>query len=646
MSNKDLLINLTNHLYNELVKQEKNSDRIKRNKVCISENTLISHQGVRFLAKQFHLSTFEIHVLLLCAAMVLDTRFDALLTSMGGENERLFPTFHLALSIFADANWLAVLPSSPLRNWHLLRLHDKQSPLTSRLSIDERILHFLLGFSYTDKRIAYTLLQPHKLEHLSESQRLVAIQITNSLKARSMNSTTSTIFWIHGKDHDARYSISNYISEQFNMKALYFSGSALPTLQQDLDFHICLIQREVILQNALLVIDYRNPSSLESNENENLLFILQRLHLPCLVLSDTPPITSYRGLISFILNYPDAQEQENYWTQFLEAYCPSALEQTHLAAQLALDYTLSIQKIYDVVQSTALLYEQCNITNLSAELQRSINASLDNLASRIDTIATWDQLVLPESQTRDLYAIEAQFRQRSVVYNEWGFSTRGKRGLGLSVLFSGPSGTGKTMAAEVLAHTLGLQLYRVDLATVVSKYVGETEKNLKEIFDTAEHGGILLLFDEADALFGKRTEIHNSHDRYANIEVSYLLQRMESFKGLAILTTNFKQSLDSAFIRRLRFVIDFPFPSFDYRKRIWKLAFPIATPTQDLDFDKLARLNITGGHIHNIALNAAFLAAQSVTSIQMKHLLQATHAEYTKLGKALTDAETNDWLSS
>ena len=200
------------------------------------------------------------------------------------------------------------------------------------------------------------------------------------------------------------------------------------------------------------------------------------------------------------------------------------------------------------------------------------------------------------------------------------------------------------MAAEVLAAELRLDLYRIDLSQVVSKYIGETEKNLRRVFDAAEEGGAVLLFDEADALFGKRSEVKDSHDRYANIEVGFLLQRMEAYRGLAILTTNMKEALDRAFLRRIRFVVQFPFPDAELRAEIWGRVFPVATPLETLDFQRLARLNVAGGSIRNIALGAAFLAAEAGEPVGMSHLLRAARAEYSKLEKPLTEAEIGGWV--
>jgi SpoVK/Ycf46/Vps4 family AAA+-type ATPase len=244
---------------------------------------------------------------------------------------------------------------------------------------------------------------------------------------------------------------------------------------------------------------------------------------------------------------------------------------------------------------------------------------------------TWADIVLTDEGQRTLTQIADQVAHRTTVYETWGFGDRVTRGLGLSALFAGPSGAGKTMAAEVLANHLRLDLYRIDLSAVVSKYIGETEKNLRRLFDAAEGGGSILFFDEADSLFGKRSEVRDSHDRYANIEVNYLLQRMEAYRGLAVLATNLRSALDSAFLRRLRFIVEFEFPAAAQRRAIWEKAFPPAAPHADLDFDRLGRLQASGGMIRNIALNAAFLAAGAETPITMRHVLAAARTEFRKL---------------
>jgi SpoVK/Ycf46/Vps4 family AAA+-type ATPase len=267
---------------------------------------------------------------------------------------------------------------------------------------------------------------------------------------------------------------------------------------------------------------------------------------------------------------------------------------------------------------------------------------MQGLAERIRLRATLDELILPASSRQILDQIRLQARYRLVVYEDWQFRKRLSRGLGITALFSGESGTGKTMAAEAIANELGLDLYRIDLSAMVSKYIGETEKNIRKVFHAGGAGGTILFFDEADALFGKRTEVKDSHDRYANIEVDYLLQCMEDYEGIAILATNMKTALDDAFMRRLRFVVHFPFPSQPDRRRIWQQSFPggIASGLTDQEWERLSGFRLTGGHITNIALNAAFLAAGAgEKNVRMENILQAVRSEWIKLELPLNESE-------
>jgi SpoVK/Ycf46/Vps4 family AAA+-type ATPase len=253
----------------------------------------------------------------------------------------------------------------------------------------------------------------------------------------------------------------------------------------------------------------------------------------------------------------------------------------------------------------------------------------------------WDDLVLPARQLSLLQSISSYLRHRDLVLQEWGYERTVARTQGLKAMFAGESGTGKTMAAQVLANELGLELYRVDLATVVSKYIGETEKNLDRIFAAAEGSNAILFFDEADALFGKRSGVSDAHDRYANIEVAYLLQKMEGYVGAVILATNFRSNIDDAFLRRLDFVIDFPFPEADDRRRIWQLLLPAQAPvSEDVDLDFLAtRFKLSGGGIRNCSLAAAFIAAEESGTIGMEHLVRAVALEYGKLGRLTLEAD-------
>jgi SpoVK/Ycf46/Vps4 family AAA+-type ATPase len=330
---------------------------------------------------------------------------------------------------------------------------------------------------------------------------------------------------------------------------------------------------------------------------------------------------------------PSAIEQQAAWVDVLG---PEARE---AAAQLSGQFTLNISAIHEIGAAVRDVDETATPIALWDACRASARGRLDVLAQRIDPCATWDDIVLPADDADLLRQIAAQVRCRGTVYGDWGFGRKMNRGRGITALFAGDSGTGKTMAAEVIANDLRLNLYRIDLSAVVSKYIGETEKNLRRLFDAADDGGAILLFDEADALFGKRSEVKDSHDRYANVEVNYLLQRMESFRGLAILATNMKQALDSAFLRRLRFVVNFSFPGVAERKRIWQQAFPPETPLERLDYDRLARLTLTGGTIHCAALNAAFVAAHARTPVTMPLVLAAARTEFLKMDRPINEAE-------
>jgi len=343
---------------------------------------------------------------------------------------------------------------------------------------------------------------------------------------------------------------------------------------------------------------------------------------------------SFDGAFAVQVDRPTPAEQRAMWEDELGE------EGGDLPAQLAGQFNLN----QDGISSIAALARQSDApAPLGEKLWRQCLArtrpGMDRLAEKLDARATWENIVLPEQEAGLLRQIAAQVSVRARVYDDWGFRARMNRGLGISALFAGDSGTGKTMAAEVLANALKLDLYRIDLSAVVSKYIGETEKNLRRVFDAAEDGGAILFFDEADAIFGKRSEVKDSHDRYANIEINYLLQRMEAYRGLAILATNMKSALDSAFMRRLRFIVNFPFPGAPERKRMWERVFPLETRTDQLDHDRLARFNLTGGSIHNIALNSAFLAAQNGNVVTMPLVFEATRNEFRKLDRPVNEAD-------
>jgi SpoVK/Ycf46/Vps4 family AAA+-type ATPase len=363
--------------------------------------------------------------------------------------------------------------------------------------------------------------------------------------------------------------------------------------------------------------------------------LLSRIN--ALVFLDTPDVIPDLSSATFPIEVgkPSPTEQREAWSAALGDQAGDA------PAMLVGHFDLGLPSIREIArQALADAKPEELQDRLWTTALNSTRARLDELAQHLEPKAKWDDIVLPPAEMKLLTQIADQVGYRSMVYDEWGFRDKSSRGLGINALFAGESGTGKTMAAEVLANHLGLNLHRIDLSAVVSKYIGQTEKNLRRLFDAADNGGAVLFFDEADALFGKRSEVKDSHDRYANIEINFLLQRMESYRGLAILATNMKSALDPAFLRRLRFIVTFPFPGVAERKAIWQKVFPPQAPVSALDYDRLAKLNVTGGHIHNIAMNAAFLAAHSGGgSVTMPMILDAARAEFRKLERPINEAD-------
>jgi ATP-dependent 26S proteasome regulatory subunit len=448
---------------------------------------------------------------------------------------------------------------------------------------------------------------------------------------------------LFGEDDAAKRAIVAAASSELGIALRVLPASDIPIPPSERETFIRLWEREMILGGGALLIDYASES--EPAESSRALHALIKSVRGPVVVANREPLTDCAiPTIKLEVRKPAVAEQQTIWRSLVEPLAPNLNgELESLTAQ----FSLSLD---DIHAAGAELRERLSPTNQNEAsnilwdiCRNHSRKGLERLAQRIEPAATWSDLVLPEPQRRTLREMASHVRQRSKVYEQWGFAAKGLRGLGISALFAGTSGTGKTMAAEVLANELRLDLYRIDLSAVVSKYIGETEKNLRRVFDAAEQGGAILLFDEADALFGKRTEVKDSHDRYANIEVSYLLQRMEAYRGLAILTTNRKESIDNAFLRRIRFVVQFPFPDAALRAEIWRRIFPKETPTENLDLVKLSRLNVAGGNIRNMALNAAFLAADGSESVRMKHLLRAARSEYMKLEKPLTESEIGGW---
>ncbi len=585
------------------------------------------------LVTLFELSDFERDILLLAAGLEMDEGLSMLVANLSGNRERGRATFGLALDALPNPHWSAITPVEPLRRWRLLDLVDIDHAggvTAAKLRLDERVLHFITGINYLDHRLSPIVESVAAPGLMDEEHRSLASRIARQLREHAGR---LPVVMLEGDDESGQSDVARTVASELGIALFRLRGADVPSAPHEQASLAGLWQREAALLGAGILVTAPDVDTAAPVSR-----FVERIDGLVLVAGPECPRVE-AGSFGFAVRKPDPPGQRRLWQAALgrTPMTPEAVD--GLASQYRLG-ARAIERFSGAVRGDdpevdlRALHHQCHSGGMRA----------GPLAQPIATSASWEDLVLPDAQRRTLEQIVVHARHRIRVHHDWGFAGKSNRGLGIATLFSGESGTGKTLAAEVMANELDLRLYRIDLSAVISKYIGETEKNLRTVFDAAEDVGAVLLFDEADALFGKRSEVRDSHDRYANIEVSYLLQRMEAYRGLAILTTNHKSALDSAFGRRLRFVVHFPFPDQAQRMAIWKSVFPADTPLSDLDYPKLARLNVTGGEIRNVALGAAFMAAEAGYAVTMAHLLRAAHIEAAKRERPPSDAETRGWV--
>lgn len=593
------------------------------------------------LAEAFRLERFVRDTLLLALGPELDAAMPRLLAYAQDDASARFPTAALALELFgqglrySEASTEAAVafgPEGALTRLALIQRADGHvgGAATRPLRLAPRVAWYLRGVDHTGTSEGFDLRRVNSAPIPAEFTSAAA-SVATAVERGAAGGRPPIVNLIGPDDRSSR-ALASAIAARVGvgLHAVSFeAGSQGP----DLANGVAVLDREGALRRTAYLIevadDDQGPATDVADGCSALVMVASR-----------HPIRVRRPLVSVAVAQPAPASRRVLWAQALgqisEDVEDSLREVVH---HFDLDPE-SIARVAAAAQGSARLRgEKVSRRDVWLACRAFGRRRLGGLAERIDTDFGWDDIVLPVAARAQLEEICAQVRHRATVYEDWQFARRLPRGRGVTALFAGPSGTGKTMAAEVLAHELDLDLYRIDLAGVVNKYIGETEKNLRRIFAAAEESGAILFFDEADALFGKRTDVRDSHDRYANIEIDYLLQRMESYTGLAILATNRKAALDRAFLRRLRFLVEFPFPAADIRLRIWQKVLPSSAPTRGIDFGALSRLDLAGGSIQSVALNAAFLAAADGRVITMDHLTHAASREYAKLDKATTDAE-------
>jgi ATP-dependent 26S proteasome regulatory subunit len=620
------------------------------------------------LCHLFRLTPFEKDVLVVCLAPEVHRRYDKLYAYLQDDVTRKRPSVDLVLNLLCHSFEERITGrgffhcDAPLVRYQMLSFVNDDTalsvPLLSRfIKLDDRIVDFILQQGGDDAQLK-AFVQP-----VQEGLTLGDLTLPEPLKAQlfrlvegyrelqaSTESTCHLQCFIHGPYGSGKREAAAAVCHQLGLPLLEARVEALIQTSQMEQATIQRICREALLRGAGLV--FTGMEHLLANQ-EKLSAYHAMIHRavrdfpgPLFLASQRPWIAGpgeQVPLMTLEFPAPDFNLRKRLWQVETESN-RTTIEAVDLD-EIANQFRFTGGQIRDAMLQALHLnqLEKGNHSRISRAMlyqgcRRQCNQKLSELSQKIIPHYSWTDIVLPEDRLAQLREICDHVRYRHLVFGDWGFEKKMSLGKGLTVLFAGPSGTGKTMAAEIIAGELQIDLYKIDLSCVVSKYIGETEKNLSKVFREAEQSNAILLFDEADALFGKRSEVKDSHDRYANIEVNYLLQKMEEFDGIVILATNIRGHIDDAFIRRLRFCVEFPFPDETSRCRIWKGVFPETAPQGgDIDFHFLAsRFKLSGGNIKNIALASAFLAARNSGKIGMDHVILATKREFQKMGKICT----------
>ncbi len=611
------------------------------------------------LAEMFELSPYDMELLLISVAAEVDLRYETLYAYVQNDVTKKRPTVDLALQLLCNTIEerlelrTAFSGESSLFRNHLVELYDdpqdREPPLLARfMKTDQRVVDFLLDRYVIDERLVSFTDRIQPISNLAELPLPDGLISQLSFAARTLNAQGGILLF-QGSYGVGKQAAAEALCAELGIPLLVADLGQAMASEQPLSMIAALLQREAILQSAGLYLAHFDTllDPKETNQAQVSMFsrALGEPTFPVFLGSEDAWYPAGVWPNSYFLRFefplPIYTQRLILWQENLHDNGRNLDDDVDLSA-LANKFVLSAGQIRNAARLAA------NLTSIRAYDQRAIsmndlytaaraqsNQGLRRLAQKIEPIYHWIDIVLPRRPMQQLREVFASVRYRHVVYSTWGFARKLSLGRGVNALFSGPSGTGKTMAAQILARELNLDLYKIDLSGVISKYIGETEKNLDRIFREAQHSNAILFFDEADALFGKRSEVKDAHDRYANIEVAYLLQKMEEYDGIVILATNLRKNMDEAFTRRMHHIVDFPFPDEESRERIWQGLIPFEVPlADDIDFRFLARqFELTGGNIRNVALAAAFMAAEEGEHLNMQHMILATARELYKMGK-------------
>jgi DNA polymerase III delta prime subunit len=603
------------------------------------------------LKRIFGLSSFELDVLIMAIAPEIDRKYERIYAYFNDDLTRKLPTVSLALDILMGSmnervyGLRSFSPGAPLVHFDLIHFADppENGPLLTRgVVLNERIRRYIFG----DNGLHACLSEIAQLSYIDgfpqgdNVQADIREKLLRFFTEGAEQQGRRMVFWLHGKaDEEKKAAVTSLCR-----------NVGLPLLSADLEDILFSADQRAVVRNLFLeaalqsaAIFLRNGDLLSAEDEKArmlkrvLLRTIDEMSWITFIAADAlwVPDDSVKEArwYPLELNLPGYHERKRIWTDILGG---SAISEEEIGG-LSGRFNFNGNKIKNTVlyARQSLNGNELTIRDVYNACRIQSNKRISIYARKVTPCYAWTDIVLPEDKLLQLKEICGYIKHKHIVYFAWGFDKKMALGRGLNILFSGPSGTGKTMAADIIAHEFNLDMYKIDLSSIVSKYIGETEKNLERIFKETSSGNMVLFFDEADALFGKRSEVKDAHDRYANIETGYLLQKMEEHEGIVILATNLGKNMDEAFLRRMHFTVEFPFPDEKQRQLIWKKIFPDGAPlSADVDYSFLSsKLRLAGGNIRNVALTAAFLAAEESSEIEMRHIILAVKREVQKMGR-------------
>ncbi len=603
--------------------------------------------GLELLGQIFGLTELEQQILLIISAPEIEAKYERIYAYLQDDLNRKYASIALICNLLANNSKQKLrilscfLNNAPLLEFKLIKIEKtdaERSWISEPLRLEPSVRNFLLGQYFLEEEISRfcQIFSPIANKEISNDIKDVAENLI-----REINKDRKIVLNIIGKSEDENNKYAQKITSCLGYGLLKVDSTLLSKTDIPENETLKTVFREALLSGSVVYFSRLDLLYEEGESTAKLLFDLaERLSWMIIISSEdsyiSDKITENFSFLKVRTKELSPKDKLILWHKNLNKLGIAEVE--NLSKRLTHIFNLSsseIEKVCHLINNNKIL-EPTITENVIYDFcrRRTIIKQLDRLAKKVDFSFEWEDIVLSEDNIEHLKEIVTCLNYLYHVFEDWGFKKLIPK-QGMVALFMGPSGTGKTMAASIIAHELNLELYRIDLSQVVSKYVGETEKNLAKIFNVAEGAGVILFFDEADALFGKRTEVKDAHNRYANMEVSYLLQRIEEYNGLVILATNFRRNIDEAFVRRIHFIIEFPFPDEKMREKIWEKIFPKETPLdEEIDFKYLAKnFKLSGGNIRNVALRASFYAAEEKKKVGMEHILRGIKRELQKMGK-------------